>query len=95
MAETYCKDAPGRQDRLCRKRLETGAKKSVTICTEYEIINRTIDKYGQYLFPNDIEATIWWINLGMNDHDVIDLHNAHGVRIQFHSDIKTDMYLER
>ena len=63
--------------------------------TGYEIINRTIDKYGQFLFPNDIEANTWWTNLGMNDHEIISLYHAHGECEQFHSEIKTDMDLER
>ncbi len=33
--------------------------------------------------------------MGMNDHDVIGLYHAHGECEQFHSEIKTDMDLER
>jgi len=44
---------------------------------------------------DDIEANTWWTNLGMNDHDVIWLYHAHGECEQFHSEIKTDMDLER
>lgn len=76
-------------------RTDDGEEKTITIRAGYEIINRTIDKYGQFLFPNDIEANAWWTNLGMNDHDVIGLYHAHGECEQFHSEIKTDMDLER
>lgn len=47
---------------------EDDKAKSITIRTGYEIINRTVDKYGRFLFPNDIEVNTWWINLGLNDH---------------------------
>ena len=39
---------------------EDGVEKNVTIRTGYEIIERTIDKYGQFLLPSDIEANTWW-----------------------------------
>ncbi len=74
---------------------DSGEEKTIPIRAGYEIINRTIDKFGQFLFPSDIEANTWWTNLGMNEHDVIGLYHAHGECEQFHSEIKTDMDLER
>ena len=38
---------------------QSGEEKTITIRTGYEIINRTIDRHGQFLFPNDIEANTW------------------------------------
>lgn len=61
----------------------------------YEIIERSIDKYGQYLMPSDIEVNTWWTNLGLSDQDIINLYHAHGECEQFHSEIKTDMDVER
>lgn len=74
---------------------QAGEGKTATIRTGYEIISRTIDKHGQFLFPNNIEVNTWWTNLGLNDHDIISLYHAHGECEQFHSEIKTDMDLER
>lgn len=74
---------------------QSGEEKTITIRIGYEIINRTIDKYGQFLFPNDIRVNTWWTNLGMNDHEIINLYHAHGECEQFHNEIKTDMDLER
>ena len=37
-----------------------GSDKTVTIRTGYEIIERTIDKYGQFLLPSDLEVNTWW-----------------------------------
>ena len=71
------------------------AEKTITVRAGYEIINRTIDKYGQFLLEGDIEVNTWWTNLGMTDREVIGLYHAHGECEQFHSEIKTDMDLER
>lgn len=56
---------------------------------------RTIDKHGQFLFPADIEVNTFWTNLGCTDDEVIDLYHAHGESEQYHSEIKTDMDVER
>lgn len=69
-------------------------KKSITLRIGYGVINRTIDKQGQFLFPNDIAVNTWWTNLGMTDHEISNLYHAHGECEQFHSEIKTDMDLE-
>ncbi len=60
-----------------------------------DIINRTIDKYEQFLLEGDTEVNTWWTNLGMTDREVIGLYHAHGECEQFHSEIKTDMDVER
>ena len=73
---------------------ENDEKKTVTLRTGYEINNRTIDKYGQLLFSNDVEANAWWTNLGLNDYDVIGLYHTYEEYEQFHSEIKADMNLE-
>lgn len=72
-----------------------GAKHSFTVRTVYEIIERTIDKHGQYLMPANVEVNMWDVNVGYSDRDVISLYHAHGESEQFHSEIKTDMDLER
>ena len=51
--------------------------------------------YGQFLMPSDIEINTWWTNLGLSDTDIINLYHAHGECEQFHSEIKTDMDIER
>lgn len=105
MAETYSRDIITPRDgkivyvgsdwKPISYKTEAGEEKSITIRTGYEIINRTIDKYGQFLFLNDIEVNTWWTNLGMTDSEIINLYHAHGECEQFHSEIKTDMDLER
>jgi hypothetical protein len=61
----------------------------------YEVIERTIDKHGQCLFTPDIEMNTWWTNLGLSDDEIIGLYHAHGECEQYHSEIKTDMDVER
>lgn len=70
-------------------------QKEFTLRAGYEITERTIDKYGQYLLIPDIEVNTWWTNLGLCDQDIIDLYHAHGECEQFHSEIKSDMDVER
>lgn len=74
---------------------EDGEKKEVTIRTGYEIIERTVDKYGQPLLFADIEVNTWWTNTEMTDAEIIRNYHAHGECEQFHSEIKTDMDVER
>ena len=70
-------------------------KKAFTLRAGYEITERTIDKNGQFLIVPDIEVETWWTNLGDSDQDVISLYHAHGECEQYHSEVKTDMDLER
>ena len=61
----------------------------------YEVTERTIDKRGQILLVPDIELNTWWTNLGLTDDEIIRLYHAHGECEQYHSEIKTDMDVER
>ena len=69
--------------------------KEFILRTGYEITERTIDKYGQFNLVPDIEVETWWTNLGDPDEEIIRLYHAHGECEQFHSEVKTDMDLER
>lgn len=66
-----------------------------TLRAGYEITERSIDKRGQILLMPDVEVETWWTNLGDSDQDIIDLYHAHGQCEQYHSEVKTDMDLER
>jgi len=73
----------------------SGEEKSICMRIVYEVIERTIDKHGQFLLIPDIEVNTFWTNLGDSDDDIIDLYHAHGEMEQYHSEIKTDMDVER
>jgi hypothetical protein len=61
----------------------------------FEVIHRTIAADGQKLLVPDIEANTWWTSLKISPKEVIALYHAHGTSEQFHSEIKTDLDLER
>ena len=61
----------------------------------YEVIERSIDKHGQFLMETDVEVNTFWTNLGWSDDEIIASYHAHGECEQYHSEIKTDMDVER
>ena len=75
----------------------TDGGESKTICTRivYEVIERSIDKHGQILMETDVEVNTFWTNLGWSDDEIIASYHAHGECEQYHSEIKTDMDVER
>ncbi|MDP2815279.1 MAG: IS1380 family transposase [Rectinemataceae bacterium] len=60
----------------------------------FEVIERTIKK-GQYLLVPEIEVNSWWTSLEDGALPAILLYHDHGTSEQFHSEIKSDMDLER
>ena len=43
----------------------------------------------------DIEVNTWWTNLGWTDDDIIASYHAHGECEQYHSELKSEMDVER
>ena len=76
-------------------RTEDGTEKRATIRMGYEITKRTMDRNGQFLLVPDIEVNTWWTNTDFTDRDVIAHYHAHGECEQFHSELKTDIDIER
>ena len=74
---------------------KSGEQKNIKMRIVYEMTERTIDKHGQVLLLPDIELNMWWTNLGWSDDEIIQSYHAHGECEQFHSEIKTDMDVER
>lgn len=75
----------------------TEGREQKTICMRivYEVIERSIDKHGQFLMETDVEVNTFWTNLGWSDDEIIASYHAHGECEQYHSEIKTDMDVER
>lgn len=102
MAKKYCKNIANPRD---GKTVYKGSDwktvnskqfgKEFTLRAGYEITERTIDKTGQFLLIPEVEVETWWTNLGLSDQEIINLYHAHGECEQFHSEVKTDMDLER
>jgi hypothetical protein len=61
----------------------------------FEVIQRTIKADGQKLLVPEIEVNTWWTSLRLSAKQVIALYHAHGTSEQYHSEIKTDLDLER
>ncbi len=59
------------------------------------VIERTIDKKGQALLVPDIEIEGWWTSLTLAAKKIIALYADHGTSEQFHSELKTDLDIER
>lgn len=72
-----------------------GREKKPTIRIVFEITKRTIDKNGQILLVPDIEDNMWWDNTGLPEENVIELYHQHGTMEQYHSELKTDMGMEK
>ena len=61
----------------------------------FKVTERTIDKYGNGLLLPEIEVETYWTNLYEDAEEVINLYHDHGTSEQFHSELKTDMDVER
>ena len=67
----------------------------LTVRMVYEIIERTTDKNGQMFLMPQIEVNTYWTSLGVSDEEVIELYHDHAICEQYHSELKTDMNVER
>jgi hypothetical protein len=61
----------------------------------FKVTERTIDKHGNGLLLPEIEVETYWTNLYEDAEEVINLYHDHGTSEQFHSELKTDMDVER
>ncbi len=60
----------------------------------FEVTERTM-KNGQYLLISEVEVDTYWTSLADDPYGVVLLYHDHGTCEQFHSEIKSDMELER
>lgn len=74
---------------------ENGARRELTCRRVVRVIERFTDKKGQGLLEPDIELEGWWTTLNLPAEKIIVLYQDHGTSEQFHSELKTDMDLER
>ena len=61
----------------------------------YKVTERTSLANGQLLMIPEISVETYWTSLICSETTAIHLYHAHGTSEQFHSEIKTDMDLER
>ncbi|QZT33224.1 IS1380 family transposase [Caldalkalibacillus thermarum TA2.A1] len=61
----------------------------------FDVRETTIAKDGQILFIPEITVDVYWTDLDEDVADIIDLYHDHATCEQFHSELKTDLDLER
>ena len=61
----------------------------------FEVTERYYAKDGTKLLIPEIEVQTFWTNLYESPETVLDLYHKHGTSEQFHSELKTDMNVER
>jgi len=59
------------------------------------LIERTLDKRGQTLLFPEYQLEGWWTSLGEKSEQVIERYGEHATHEPFHSEIKSDLDLER
>jgi len=59
------------------------------------VTRRTIERNGQVLLLPKVEVETYWTSLPDDAATIISLYHAHGTSEQFHSQLKTDLDLER
>ena len=61
----------------------------------FAVTETSIDAAGQSLLLPEIEVETYWTSLDLCPKEIIDIYHDHGTCEQFHSELKTDMDLER
>ena len=61
----------------------------------FEVIERLKDAEGFDLLIPTVEVSTWWTNLPCQAETVIKLYHDHGTSEQFHSELKSDLDVER
>lgn len=80
---------------LVRHRHVDENKKAHIFSRIVRVTERTTSRHGQLLLTPDITLEGWWTNLDLPSDKVIDLYKQHATSEQFHSELKTDLDLER
>ncbi|NQZ57315.1 MAG: IS1380 family transposase [Lentisphaeraceae bacterium] len=61
----------------------------------YKITERITDHDGNKLLIPELDVATYWTNLPLEAQDIIALYQDHGTSEQFHSELKSDMNVER
>ncbi len=95
-ADAWAKRAPASGWRCwtCRSNVP-GRNKARHFRLVVRLIERTLDKKGQALLFPEYQLEGWWTSLDDSPEKVIELYREHATHEQFHSEIKTDLDLER
>jgi len=95
-AGAFTEVRPGKRVGLLDLAIERSWKRERrTLRLIVRVTERTIDKRGQRLLMPEIDLEGWWTSLTVPMAEVIALYAHHGMHEQFHSEIKSDLDLER
>jgi hypothetical protein len=61
----------------------------------FKVVERTRDRKGQDFLVPEVEVEAYWTSLPDKPETIIELYHAHGTSEQFHSELKSDMDVER
>jgi hypothetical protein len=74
---------------------EDGQEKTIKVRRVLRATERYFEKDGTPLLVPDVEIEGWWTNLRVAKDQVIELYKGHALCEQYHSELKSDMDLER
>lgn len=74
---------------------DKGHEKTIKVRRVLRATKRYFEKDGTPLLVPDIEIEGWWTNLRVAKDKVIELYKGHALCEQYHSELKSDMDLER
>ncbi len=73
---------------------DDGNDRTIKVRRVLRASERWFDRNGPLLVPN-IEIEGWWTSLSSNKETIIELYKGHALCEQYHSELKTDLDLER
>lgn len=95
-ADAWREERPGKRVALLDLKTERSwQKERRTFRLVARLIERTVDKKGQALLFPEYQLEGWWTSLDEKPEAVIALYRDHATHEQFHSEIKSDLDLER
>jgi hypothetical protein len=95
-AGTWREERPGKRVALLDLEIERSwQKERRTFRLVARLTERTVDKKGQALLFPEYQLEGWWTSLDKKPETVIELYRGHATHEQFHSEIKSDLDLER
>ena len=95
-ADAWREERPGKRVALLDLKIERSwQKQKRTFRLVVRLTERTVDKKGQALLFPEYQLEGWWTSLEETPGRVIELYAAHATHEQFHSEIKSDLDLER
>ena len=95
-AGAFTEVRPGKREGFLDLKIDRAWQKTKrTFRLVVRVTERTISKKGQCFLLPEVELEGWWTSLDLPADEIVDLYRHHGTHEQFHSEIKSDLGLER